>query len=83
MSERKEAAFLIKAGIEGLEGKRKKRRQLKMIVKCYVKLLKIYKLACMHAILPYSKHYTPVAMYKMHSIQSQNIIFVHFLFRMI
>ena len=47
MSERKEAAFLIKAGIEGLEGKRKKRRQLKMIVKCYVKLLKIYKLACM------------------------------------
>ena len=50
MSERKEAAFLIKAGIEGLEGKRKKRRQLKMIVKCYVKLLKIYKLACMHVV---------------------------------
>ena len=40
MSERKEAAFLIKAGM----------RQLKMIVKCYVKLLKIYKLACMHVV---------------------------------
>ena len=32
--------------------------------------------ACIHAITPYTMYYTPVAMYKMHSIQSQNVIFV-------
>ena len=32
--------------------------------------------ACIHAIAPYSMYYTPVAMYKMYFIQSQNVIFV-------